>query len=217
MKKIYAFLTAVLAASGLYAQQIDSLVISPANPTSATPVTIYPYLTFSYGTCDYGGSVGSVNGSQVDISSYHCMGMLSVICNDIDTVSLGLLAPGTYIARCILSGGYGIPNCSPAFLPFDTLQVSFTVTLPTDVPDRDFGRFTVSPNPASGGNITIERPSAGEQDVMVLYTADGRLLQRTMLTRQKESISLSVAPGLYFVSIERNGTTAAMQKLIVTH
>ncbi|TND09120.1 MAG: hypothetical protein FD123_1523 [Bacteroidetes bacterium] len=48
MKHIYTLFFASLFVTGVSAQQIDSLVVSPANPTTTTPVTIYPYLTFPY-------------------------------------------------------------------------------------------------------------------------------------------------------------------------
>ncbi|TND09119.1 MAG: hypothetical protein FD123_1522 [Bacteroidetes bacterium] len=144
------------------------------------------------------------------------MGMLSVICNDIDTVPLGTLPAGTYTITYLLDGGFGLPTCSPAFVPFDTLVTTFTVALPTGMDELQAGNFSLMPNPASGGKFTIGRPKHTEGDVLLLYAADGRLAQRIELHSEKETISVSLAQGLYFAGLESNGHIGALKKIVIT-
>jgi hypothetical protein len=76
--------------------------------------------------------------------------------------------------------------------------------------------FSVAPNPASGGAFTVSCNPREQDDVFVLYTADGRLVHRQVLQQDKEQVRLQVAEGLYFAGIERNGTKSRMQKLLIT-
>jgi hypothetical protein len=148
MKKLYA-LALLFFTIGAGAQQIDSIVMVPAAPTSTDVITVYTYLSFPQGSCADIGTV-YVMGNTVYGYGFHCMGNTMSICNDVDTVTFGPLAAGSYSYISTLDAGYGPPgNCSPGFLPYDRDTVPFTVTLPTDVPEVQAPAVSVYPNPAS--------------------------------------------------------------------
>lgn len=149
MKKAAIIFLFLLSAAGAKAQQIDSIVMVPSAPTSMDVITVYTYLSFPQGSCADVGTV-YVMGNTVYGYGFHCMGNAMFICNDVDTVTFGPLAAGSYSYISTLDAGFGPPgNCSPGFLPYDKDTVPFTVTLSTDIPEVQAPTVSIYPNPAS--------------------------------------------------------------------
>jgi hypothetical protein len=194
MKKILLTLSVLISAFAMKAQQIDSIVMVPAAPTTLDVITVYTYLSFPQGSCADVGTV-YVSGNTVYGYGFHCMGNAMFICNDVDTVTFGPLPAGSYTYISTLDAGFGPPgNCSPGFLPYDRDTVPFTVTLSTDVPEAQAPVLSVYPNPAAecvsvsmssgillkvellnwGGEIiAVEGPCAGACEIQVDALAAG--------------------------------------------
>lgn len=215
MKKQLLFLFLLPAWQLLSAQGITSMTVVPPNPTINDNVEIHVDMWFPYGTCA-GTAYHSVNGNLITGSTVHCMGMLSMICNDVDTLAVGQLAMGTYTVIFTQSSGFGIPNCSPGFAPDDTDTITFNVG-PLDVPAADpFARFTVSPNPSADGNLVLKNLPVNASQELQLYTVDGRLASTQALAPGQETVSLDVPAGLYLLRIRSGAILSAPKKIVIT-
>jgi len=98
MKKLIPLILAAISGTSL-AQTINSLSISPSNPTSADPITLIADLQFAWGSCDQHTLNISTIGNTIDIYDRHCLGNLTMICDNTDSISLPPLANGTYKLR----------------------------------------------------------------------------------------------------------------------
>lgn len=214
MKKIILFVFTLAISLSLSAQQIDSLVISPLNPTTSDVVTLYIYGTYGNSGC-IGTATANVSGNMITGSAYHCMGLLTTICNDIDTVVLGTLAAGGYMIDISLSAGFGtFPNCSPPIVPNDNAQLQIQITSPTGIPSLELPIFSLSPNP-SAGELVLRNERFVQGDELLLYSTDGRLAKRYALQDARTELTLDLASGMYFAVLKRGELLSAPQKLML--
>lgn len=207
MKKILLTLSVFISVLGMKAQQIDSIVMVPAAPTNLDVITVYTYLSFPQGSCADVGTV-YVQGNTVYGYGFHCMGNAMFICNDVDTVTFGPLAPGSYSYISTLDAGFGPPgNCSPGFLPYDKDTVPFVVTLSTDIPDAQTPTVSVFPNPASDHlNISMQ---GGVLSKVELLNVLGEKVADAQPQSQSYVLPLSEFPaGVYFCRVtDETGNT----------
>ena len=54
-------------------------------------------------------------------------GMLSALCDDVDTFHLAPLDPGIYSYKHTMTSGFGMPDCTPGVVPDDVDSISFEV------------------------------------------------------------------------------------------
>lgn len=213
MKKLVLTLTVLFSTLGIKAQQIDSIVMVPAAPTSMDVITVYTYLSFPQGNCADVGTV-FVSGNTVHGYGFHCMGNAMFICNDVDTVTFGPLPAGSYTYISTLDAGFGPPgNCSPGFLPYDRDTVPFTVTLSTDIPESSATTFSVYPNPANDVlNINMNVPAKVE-----LLNVLGETVAAIAIQAQQQQLSLEgLAPGVYLCrATDANGMVYVQQVEVV--
>lgn len=197
MKKILLTLAVLISAFAAKAQQIDSIVMVPAAPTTLDVITVYTYLSFPQGNCADVGTV-FVSGNTVYGYGFHCMGNAMFICNDVDTVTFGPLPAGSYTYISTLDAGFGPPgNCSPGFLPYDRDTVPFTVTLSTDIPETQQATFSVYPNPAS--NVMNVNMAGSVLAKVELLNVLGETVAEVKTQTQQHQFSLEgLAPGVYF-------------------
>lgn len=149
MKKIGLFILLTLSMLVAEAQQIDSIVFTPSAPTTTDPITFYVHLRFPQSSCADVATVSTV-GNSIHGYAFHCMGMLTTTCNDVDTITLAPLPVGTYTFDFTLDAGYGPPgNCTPGILPYDVDTVFLNVTLASGLSEQQVGSINIYPNPVS--------------------------------------------------------------------
>jgi len=214
MKKIFTLFFALSAFTGIQAQHIDSMVVSPANPTTADPLSIYIYHFFPNSNCE-GTAQWSQNGNMIYGNALHCQGMLSAICYDTDTITLPPQPVGTYIVIFTLDAGFGGPPCSPPFVSNDTDTLIFTVG-PTSVPEIANAQFSLSPNP-SDGNLQLKGVTPGSDTRLRIFANDGRLLREYAVRNENETFDTALPPGLYLAELSSDGQRAGTRKLLITH
>src|SRR5688572_2917097 len=100
MRKI--LLLTLLGISSLgKSQEYVGITMDPATPNDGDVITFYVEMWFPNSSCE--GSTGaSLVGSTITGSSNYCMGMLSAICNNTDTLTFGPLAAGSYTMNLTL-------------------------------------------------------------------------------------------------------------------
>ncbi|CAN5824941.1 hypothetical protein BH11BAC7_BH11BAC7_04090 [soil metagenome] len=201
LKKALLFFTLLLFSFAANAQQSDSIVMSPANPSAIDTVKFYIYLSFPQGGCaDVANS--SVSGNDIYGNSFHCMGNTMSICYDVDTIVVSPLLPGNYTFYYSLDAGFGPPgNCSAAFLPYDYDTIAFSVTtvlgIESNIRPVEYSLF---PNPASD-HVNFSNPENKAVNIE-MFNNMGKLILSKNTGSTISSLDISeLTPGIYFYRI----------------
>ena len=108
---------------------IDSIYVTPANPTINDNINIITETTFNEGCLsDTKQLFIDTFNHTIDISLFQCYGVWQAICDKTDTFSIGLLPVGTYTINFTLySTGYDLVNgvCLQAYQLSDFDTASF--------------------------------------------------------------------------------------------
>jgi len=198
------FAIVILFWSTCFAQAQGSIVgltTSPTNPTSTDSITFYVDVSFTSVGCDLDQSGISVNGLTVMASALHCVGMLAVICNTVDTFKIGPQPAGTYTLDMTLSSGAGPAPCSPGIVPDDHRMFQFTVSTATDVVSiKGSSLLRVYPNPVKEYAL-FEFEEAPEQ--LFLYNTLGQLIVAPILTDKNYRLNTEqLAKGVYYYNVK---------------
>jgi hypothetical protein len=202
---LFSFLFAIQIAQ---AQEILSVEIIPAEPTSIDTIKIIITNVFPSGDCD-----GTVEYNQFEnsilASSLHCLGFLTVICYDVDTIVLNPLPQGQYNFVYILSSGFGPPGeCTPGIVPDDTEAISFSVSPPLNVNELQALNFSAFPNPVKNNCTVLFESMPKGKNTLNVFDAIGRtILELPVLNSNSIQFNTSdLAPGLYFLQISDEGS-----------
>jgi hypothetical protein len=186
------------------AQEILSIEVVPAEPTVTDTINIIITTVFPSGGCDGTIEYGLFE-NNFYASSLHCLGFLTVICIDIDTLIINPLPEGQYNFTYVLSAGYGPPGeCTPGIVPDDNETISFYVSPPLNVTEFDVFKFSAFPNPAIDF-CTLQFETLGSgQNTLNVYDAYGRsiLTQPIFNTSTIQINTSALAKGLYFLQLE---------------
>jgi Secretion system C-terminal sorting domain len=179
------------------AQFIDQISVFPPNPTTNDEIHFIANCYFGSGTCDQKSQYISVNGSEISASAIHCLGMLSYICNETDSFTIGYLPAGTYHVNFQLNAGAGPVPCSPGIVPGPSDSLTFTVQSATGITEIGKSQVKISPNPTRGkSQISISGTDfTGKMEIRNLA---GALLKEWITSNSEVSIDLSdLAQGVY--------------------
>ena len=149
MNKLYLLIFGILFTANIFAQgTITGFTIDPPAPTTADIVKVYAAIQFTSMSCDVDNQGHSTAGSTTTAYAHHCVGMLTAMCNTIDTFNLGMLPAGSHLFDMTLTSGSGGPPCTPGIIPDDQRNITFTVTLATGVANHNLlNNITIFPNP----------------------------------------------------------------------
>lgn len=216
MKKAILFFFLLCFSFAAKAQQSDSIVMVPANPSAIDTIRFYIYLSFPQGSCvDVGQAF--VSGNTIYGNSFHCMGNIMSICYDVDTIEILPLMAGNYNFYYSLDAGYGPPgNCSPGFLPYDYDTIAFSVTTVLGIESNQRPVvYSLFPNPASD-YVSLSNP--GNKAVMVeMFNSTGKLIFSEKTESTTSSLDISdLAPGIYFYRVTDSDGNSSSGKLNVS-
>ena len=198
MKKIGIVLLCFFFMNFTYCQGITNISISPPYPTENDSIIISVFQTYNSSGCPLYSKDISISNNEIVSSSLHCMGMLSALCDEVDTFHLAPLNPGIYSYVHTMTSGFGMPDCTPGVVPDDVDSISFEViSLSGDNLVHNSKEISIYPNPSSDiVNIDIDGYSGNFQ--IELYDFKAKLL----LTSTNNKISIKDYPkGLYFMKI----------------
>ncbi|CAN5358833.1 hypothetical protein BH09BAC5_BH09BAC5_02250 [soil metagenome] len=202
MKKLFHLFTLLILSFTASAQQIDSIVMVPSNPSAVDPINFYIYLSFPQGGCvDVAHS--SVNGNDIYGNSFHCMGMIMSVCYDVDTIQLSPLSPGNYTFYYSLDAGFGPPgNCTPGFLPYDYDTIQFNVSTVLGVETtKHVLNYSVFPNPASN-EISISNIENTTVELSIINNLGQTILSERLEPNTNKIDISNFAPGIYFFLLQ---------------
>ncbi|HKR04476.1 MAG TPA: T9SS type A sorting domain-containing protein [Bacteroidia bacterium] len=213
-KKYFLFIIIMISAMlNSPAQTITSFTVVPPNPTSADTVKIYVQCDFPNSNCNGATYLNGINGSVIDAGGLHCMGSLTALCTDIDTVILPPLSPGQYTLNFLLVTGV-TAGCIPNIVPIVMDSAHFTVSGATGIYDLnpDNKELQITPNP-SDGKFTV-RQIKGEKSEMKIFSAEGRLMSSFLLADSIAELNFTFPQGIYTI-IAENKERRFFSKLVV--
>ena len=214
--KIQLILSLCCLANFLSAQGvINSIEIVPPSPTVNDSVQLVGHFTFTSGGCAKELFVATVVGSSVIAEARHCLGMLTVICDESDTINLGILASGVYAVDLSLYTGFGMTPCTVDSIADATDNSSFTVSPTTSALELKLD-FKIVPNPAVNRVIFMTKsPQEFLEEPVRLFGSNGQLL---IEKKFPEHCSLDVSglcSGLYYIQIGGNNHTVLSRKIVI--
>ncbi len=215
MKKLYTLLFAIAFTGLSYAQgTIQSFTIDPPSPTTADFVKVYVSVQFGSSGCAVDNQGHSTTGSSTSAYAHHCLGMLSAICNNIDTFNLGMLPAGSHVFSMTLTSGFGGAGCTAGIIPDDNRNTTFTVSNSVGINDPNtLNPISVSPNP-SNGNFIIICPNQNSK--LNIYNILGEIIYTQELKSNKSEINISNQnKGIYFYQMMNAEKVVGNGKLVV--
>ena len=198
-----------------HAQSINSINISPQNPTEQDSVFIMVSCTFSGSSCDSSLDYLSVNNHIIYASTTHCMGMLPTTCDATDTFVVSGLPAGSYTFIVNVNQGY-LPSCTPGIVPGPTDSLVFNVAVSNDIPiiARD-NELLIYPN-ISTGMIFLRSPAKFFDAEFVVYSINGNEVFKIKTSGQDTRIDLDLEPGSYYCQLKNNRRASGVKKLFIT-
>jgi hypothetical protein len=202
-------------------QFINSITHFPANPTSADTVYFYADVDFPTGNCDEHTQFSGVLGQDVYAGAVHCVGMLTFICNHIDTFKIDPLPAGNYNFTFSVSHGALPSPCNPTSSGA-TDSVGFIVTSAASVPFITNGNHNllIFPNPA-GNTIKLQMSNEianSKNKSLVIYSVDGKEIANRKLENRNPDKEINISQltgGMYFCKLISENSVTDSVKLIV--
>jgi hypothetical protein len=131
--------------------------------------------------------------------------MLTYICYDEDTFSVGKLPAGNYIYRYTVNAGFGFNPCTLGIVPGPTDSLSFTVTTTSGINNHAYPELIISPNPCTEF-IEIKCYSDEVKQVSIIDIT-GKTCQEEIKTGNIIRINTNnISSGLYFLKIQGPST-----------
>jgi hypothetical protein len=185
------------------AQQILSMTVVPANPTTSDTIKIIIQNQFPSGGCAGSAYPPMQNGNTFATTALHCLGMLTVICTDYDTVILPPQPAGQYTFIFGLDAGQGPSPCTPGIVTYDTDSVQFTVTPVTGIENLNgFNHVAVFPNPSMGTFLIKYDSELFKNGTVKIFSAEGKPSQSFQLNETEAEITSHLPSGVYMLLIE---------------
>lgn len=213
MKALITF-SLLLFSLSMQAQTIMQLYTVPVNPTTNDQVMVVAEMMFPSASCDEKFlAVTNMGGNRFDAGAMHCVGMLSVICNDNDTFLLGQLTAGTY--RFFLQEDMGIlpAPCSPGIVPGPVDSIDFTVTLATGIDEIGDNGINIFPNPVVN-TVTLSDIVPERDLVLKLFSLNGQEIYSGDV-RNGDAIDLSyLNEGIYIAEVWSQAGLLLRKKLM---
>jgi hypothetical protein len=194
----FVFLTAFSFFSAAQGSILD-FAISPANPSTTDTVYLYTELQFSNGDCDLDQQSHTVSGLAIQANAHHCLGMLTIICDVVDTFKINPLTAGNYSFNLTLTSGAGPAPCTPGIIADDDSTFNFTVIDVSGVTDLSSSRLTSYPNPVQNH---INLPLVTDGAAYKLITVSGQVVKAGLVEGKRINDLERLPPGMYFLRIE---------------
>ena len=209
MKNKILIISGILILSFSYqvrSQFIQSLTVLPTNPTTTDNISILADCMFPSASCDEHTQTLSINGNAIYASALHCMGLLTVICNHVDTFDLGQLPAGIYTFYFQVDAGYLPSPCTPGIVPGPNDSVTFVVSPAVGVPEYIPGdAVSVFPNPFNNQFQLNGIEESAYPLQMEIFSADGKRVKNISVSDNKVSVSVDELPAaVYQVRVRKN-------------
>jgi hypothetical protein len=210
MKRNLLFtILALLFSAQMHAQTIDSLRIIPQPATDNDIIKVIVWTTHSSGTCEMVSQSVSISGSSIEVSVSHNLGMLSVICNSIDTITIGQLNAGSYQLV------YNVYNQAMTNIT-DSDTLNFIIQSTLGIKDASPDAMRLYPNPASAFlTLEIDEQQYVQGTSIFIYDLFGRVIKQVTATGSETRIGCEdMSAGMYLYEVRNGNTITSKGKLI---
>jgi len=202
MKKWICIIAAFFYCIQANAQWIIGLHVYPATPTTIDNVQIVVEGMFSSSACsDWYVLSQSQNGSEYSYSVVNCVGLLTVICSNNDTLTLGNNLPaGTYSVIVNLNAGSGDKPCPPFSQWWSSDTIYFDILPFTGLGNENIEKdIKLYPDPVNN-TLIIEMPEIPGETFLSLFNLQGKLISNQLMQEGNGEINTSeLVPGLYIL------------------
>lgn len=185
---------------------ITGFTMSPTNPTSNDTIFIYANLQFSSSSCHLDNQSHSISGLSIEASTHHCFGLLTAICNTVDTFKINPMPAGNYDFNLSLTSGSAPAPCTAGIAADDDSTFSFIVESsgPSGLGDPTTSNFILYPNPV---RYQINLPSILGGTAYTIIGISGQVVKSGQVNNQMIDGLRTMSPGLYLLKLETlNGT-----------
>ena len=183
---------------------INGIEVLPAMPTDDDSVYVMTTVT-TPNQGEYLGESHFVFNDTIYIDACYYSGMLTALETYIDTINVGLLAPGTYHVKLTARISNDFNQCVPTGQFQDSVFAPFEVTVSNDINDLHQPVVSVYPNPASD---VLNLKHNGLEVVSVVNAAGGLHRPRLIaVSADLAQVSIAELPdGFYTVTLrDKNG------------
>lgn len=188
----------------------NSLYIIPSNPTSLDTIGVVCSSYHGSGPCDLTNAQVSWYENTITIDAHHNPGMLTYICNTIDTIWLGVVGEGNFVIHYNLIEHF---MSGPTYIASDTL---FLNIISTGIPGYMFPGVSVHIDNAAHALTFIIAEEILDASVQVIDLC-GRRLHRQRLGLGTNIVSThSLRPGIYIFRLESSSGIYS-KKFLVSH
>ncbi len=202
MKRSFCFSLFLLITASSSAQWIQSINVLPPNPVTGDVVKVAASVDFSSGSCDQKTVFSYQNGNDFYADALHCLGMLTFICNNVDTFILGQLPSGTYTFHLLENAGSGPEPCTPGIVPGTTDSITFSVAEVTGVYEQEDQLLSVFSANQQSLEFRFPERFNGHELSVTIYSIQGSVLKRAKGIAAQLSVDVSkLVPGPYLVQV----------------
>jgi hypothetical protein len=200
--KVFTFL--LMAATTVHGQWIKSINVIPPNPTINDNIMIVADMDFTSGSCDEATSGHVINGNTIQAFTLHCTGMLTFICNDLDTFLIGNLPAGNYSFQLQVDEGSLPSPCTPGINPGPSSTINFTVSGASGLPSMPDQKSDMYYQYSS--NSLIFKNNKLTDGYLELINMNGQMIMKTQLNRVSIVALPKLSSGIYMAKlIDSNG------------
>ena len=184
---------------------VNGIEVLPTMPTDDDSIYVVTTVT-TPNLGEYLGESHVVVGDTILIDACYYSGMLTALQTYVDTINVGLLAPGDYVVRLIARISSDFNQCVPNGQMQDSVFAPFTVTVSNALTPVHQGVVNVYPNPASDRvNVAL----GGSYEIVSVVNAVGAMARPRIVIIAGDVATLDVsdlADGFYTVSLrDKNG------------
>jgi hypothetical protein len=214
-KFLFSVLIYFISSPVIQAQWINSVTVFPANPVDTDTIYIYANVDFPSGPCDD----KTISSSSVPPNLYanvlHCLGPLTYICNDIDTIVYYQLPAGNYTFTYQVDAGGSPSPCTPGIVPGPSQTISFTVSVANSIEETGKPEnFILYPNPVSD-YLLIPAALTRKLDGYKIYDSSGKLIVSGKIKQNAINVS-EFATGNYIINFEKSGEEKINYRFTIT-
>ncbi|HZF99392.1 MAG TPA: T9SS type A sorting domain-containing protein [Chitinophagales bacterium] len=194
------FVASAVTAFGQCCPYIDGVEIFPEMATDEDSVYVVTTVT-TPNLGAYLGETHTVIGDTILIDACYYSGMLTALQTYVDTINVGLLAPGTYVVRFIARISSDANQCVPTGQMQDSVLAPFTVTVTNALQPVHQGVVKLYPNPASD---RIHISLGGSHEIVSVMNALGATARPRLVLAAGDMATLDVSDlpdGIYTVSL----------------
>lgn len=191
---------------------IDSLVITPENPSTTDSIYLVPYLTLTSGMyyIDYEIEHGSNN--DITIKECYWKNDAAVISYFSNSINLGVKEAGTYTVKYTALLGEIYNLCQP--VDSNSRDLVFDVNVINNINKVDENEVTCFPNPLKNQELWIS--SSNHIETILIMDVQGKVVKRIdgldTIHHKVDTNNLEI--GTYYIKVIDKSSKGIVKKLV---